>query len=129
MEYHGKYVYSLGRIQKIEIIIRTHICYTDCRFLTQTVAYTLPGFQCLRICMQYLATRPHKSIFSLLVYIKDQILSDLYGVRIRFKTTPPKFSGMPSICTPCQDYEQDTIGVWYYLYSSWCCCMLEIPNK
>ena len=45
MEYHGKIVNTLGRIQHISIMSRLDICYTDFCLETQIVAPTLPGFQ------------------------------------------------------------------------------------
>ena len=39
------------------------ICYAICRLDTQTVAPTLPGFQGIERCVQYLFIQPHKPIF------------------------------------------------------------------
>ena len=58
----GKFEYNLGRMQHISIIIRVDICYATCRLKTQTVAPTLPGFQVINICVQYLYIHPHKTI-------------------------------------------------------------------
>ena len=41
------------------------ICYAICCLAIQTVALTLPGFQGGRLCVQYLASHPHKPIFYL----------------------------------------------------------------
>ena len=38
-------------------------CYATCRLATQTVAPTLPVFQGIKRCVQYLASHPHKPIF------------------------------------------------------------------
>ena len=59
----GKFGHKLGRIQHIAPISRIGICYTDCRLYTQTVAPTLPGFQGIKRCVQYLASHSHKPIF------------------------------------------------------------------
>ena len=37
--------------------------YATCRLGTQTVAPTLPGFQGIKRCVQYMASHPHKPIF------------------------------------------------------------------
>ena len=42
---------------------RIEICYTDCCIETQTVAPTLPGFQCIKCYIKYLSSKPHKPIF------------------------------------------------------------------
>ena len=44
MEYHGKFGYTLGRIQNIAPMSRIYICYTACSLKNQTVAPTIPGF-------------------------------------------------------------------------------------
>ena len=63
MEYHGKFVHTLGRIQHIALMSRIYICYATCRLETQTVTPTLLGFQGIKRCVQYLAILPHKPIF------------------------------------------------------------------
>ena len=63
MEYHGKFGHTLGRIQHISFMIRIDIFYATCYLETQTVAPTLPGFQGIKRCVQYLASHPHKPIF------------------------------------------------------------------
>ena len=63
MEYHGKFVHTLGRIQHITLMSRIDICYATCRLATQTVAPNLPGFQGIKLCVQYLDSHPHKPIF------------------------------------------------------------------
>ena len=47
---------------------RIYIFYTACSLVTQTVAPTLHGFQCLKICIQYLASDPHTPIFYPSIY-------------------------------------------------------------
>ena len=64
MEDHGKFVHTLGRIQHISLMIRLDICYATCHLSPQTVAPTLPGFQYIKLCVQYLAIHPHRPIFS-----------------------------------------------------------------
>ena len=63
IEYHGKFGHSIGRIQNISLMSRIDICYTACHIETQTVSPTLPGFQVIKCCIQYMASRPHKPIF------------------------------------------------------------------
>ena len=63
MEYHGKFVHTLGRIQHIALMSRIDLFYATCRLETQTVAPTLSGFQGIKQCVQYLASHPHKPIF------------------------------------------------------------------
>ena len=63
MEYHGKFRHTIGRIQHISIMSRIDLCYATCRLATQTAAPTLPGFQGIKRCVQYLASHPHKPTF------------------------------------------------------------------
>ena len=63
MEYHGKFGHNIVRIQHINIMSRIYICYGTGRIATQTVAPTLPGFQGIERCVQYLNSCPHKPIF------------------------------------------------------------------
>ena len=63
MEYHGKFGHALGRIQHIALMSRIDLCYATCRLATQIVAPTLPGFQGIKLCVQYLNSQPHKPIF------------------------------------------------------------------
>ena len=63
MEYHGKFGHTLGRIQHIDLMSRIDLFYATCRLATQTVAPTLPGFQGIKQCVQYLYSHPHKPIF------------------------------------------------------------------
>ena len=44
-------------------MIRIDIYYATCHLSTQTVAPTLPGFQGIKRCVQYLVNHPHKPIF------------------------------------------------------------------
>ena len=63
MEYFGKFGHTLGRIEHIAFMSRIDLCYATCCLATQTVAPTLPGFQGIKRCVQYLDSHPHKSIF------------------------------------------------------------------
>ena len=63
MEYHKKSGHTLGRIQHIAIMSRIDICYVTFCLYTQTLAPTLPGFQGIKSCFQYLDIHPHKLIF------------------------------------------------------------------
>ena len=63
MIYHGKFGHILGRIKHISLMSRIDICYTTCNLEKQTVSHTLPVFQGIKHCVQYLASHPHKPIF------------------------------------------------------------------
>ena len=63
MEYHGKFGHTIGRIQHIALMSRIGMFYTACHLETQTVALTIPGFQGIKRCIQYLDGHPRKSIF------------------------------------------------------------------
>ena len=63
MEHHGKFGHTIRQIQKTALMSRIDICYKIYRLENQTVAPTLPGFQGLNICLQYLASHPYKSTF------------------------------------------------------------------
>ena len=63
MEYHGKFGHNIGSIQQIALRIRIDMCYETFNLETQTVTSTLPVIQGIKICVQYLASRPHKPIF------------------------------------------------------------------
>ena len=63
MEYHGKFGRTLRRIQHIAFISRIGICYATCHLEIQTVEYTLPCFQVIKICVQDLDSHQHKPIF------------------------------------------------------------------
>ena len=90
MEYHGKFGHTLGMIKHIAIMSMIYICYTASHLETQTVENTLPGFQGIKWCVQYLAIHPHKPIFYLFIFMTDQMSSVLHGVGIKFKTTQPR---------------------------------------
>ena len=62
LEYHAKFGHVIVEIQHISLISRTDICYATCCIVTQTVAPTLPCFQGIKQCVQYLASHTHKSI-------------------------------------------------------------------
>ena len=64
MEYNGKFGHNIVWIQHIDIMITIEILYTAWRLGTQTVSPTITGFQGLNRCIQYLASNPHKTIFS-----------------------------------------------------------------
>ena len=42
---------------------RIELCYATCCLATKTVSPTLPGFQDIKRCVQYLASHPHKPTF------------------------------------------------------------------
>ena len=64
MEHRGKFGHTLRQIQNISLMSRIDIFYTACRLETQTVAPTLPGFQVIKICIQYLVSHLQKPIFN-----------------------------------------------------------------
>ena len=68
MKYNGKFGHNLGRIQHIALMSRIDIYYTACRLETQTVAPTIPYFQGIKRCIQYMDIHPHKPIFYLSNY-------------------------------------------------------------
>ena len=92
MEYDGKFGHTLGRIQHISLMSIIDLCYATCRLATQTVAPTLPVFQGIKLCVQYLASHPHKPIFILIILMMDQISSGLHGVEIKLNTTQQKIA-------------------------------------
>ena len=63
MEYHGKFVHTIGRIQHIALMSRTEICYATCSLVTQIMAPNLCGFQGIKRYVQYLASHLHKTLF------------------------------------------------------------------
>ena len=63
MEYHGKFGHTLGRIQHIALMSRIDICYATCHLATQTIEPNFPGFQGIKLFVQYLSSHPHKPIF------------------------------------------------------------------
>ena len=68
MEYYRKFGHTLGSIQHISLMSIIGICYATCCLFTQTVAPTLPCFQGIKCCVQYMASHPHKPIFYLSNY-------------------------------------------------------------
>ena len=87
IEYHGEVGHTLRRIQHIALVSRIGLCYATCCLSTQTVAPTLPGFQGINRCVQYLASHPHKKYFICLILMMDQMSSGLHGVEIKLNTT------------------------------------------
>ena len=63
MEYHGKFGHTLGRIQQILLMSIIYLCCATYSLATQTVTPTLPGFQGIKICVQYMDSHPYKPIF------------------------------------------------------------------
>ena len=74
MEYHGKFVHNIGRIQLIALMSRVNICYTSCLLETQTGAPTIPVFQGLKRCIQYLASHPHNFFYPYNYYDGSNII-------------------------------------------------------
>ena len=63
VENNGKFGHTIGRIQHIALMSIIDHFYATCNLATQTVAPNLPGFQGTKLCVQYLASHPHKPIF------------------------------------------------------------------
>ena len=63
MEYHGKFEHTIGRIKHISLMSRLDIFYATFCLATKTVAPTLPGFQGIKLCVQYFASQRNKPIF------------------------------------------------------------------
>ena len=64
-----------------------NICYTAWHLVTQTLAPTIPGLQCLKRCIQYLASHPCNPSFILIIIIMYQISSELHVMGIKWMTT------------------------------------------
>ena len=75
MKYHGKFGHNIVRIQHINIMSRIDIFYATGCIATQTVAPTLPGFQGIERCVQYLTSCLHKPIFILIIIMMSQMSS------------------------------------------------------
>ena len=73
MEYHDKFVHTLGRIQNIYLMSRMDLFNATCNLANQTMAPTLPGLQGIKSCVQYLYNNPHKPIFILLIIMTNQM--------------------------------------------------------
>ena len=67
------------------------ICYIAFRLGNQTMALIIPGFQGLKLCIQYLASHTRKFIFIAIIIITDQISSDLHEVGLKLNITQPIF--------------------------------------
>ena len=63
MEYHRKLGHTIGRIQHISLMTRLDLLNATCRLKTQTMAPTIPYFQGIKRCVQFLASHPHETIF------------------------------------------------------------------
>ena len=84
MQYPGKFGHILGSIQHITLMSKIDLCYATCCLATQNVVPTLPGFKCIKRCVQYLYRVTHISpYFILLTFIMAQISSGLHGVGIK----------------------------------------------
>ena len=73
MDYNGKSGQTLGWKQHIDIMGRIEICYKAYLLETQTLAPTIPGFQGIKRCIQYLDIFPHNPYFILIINIMDKI--------------------------------------------------------
>ena len=89
-EYHEKFGHTLGRIQHIALMIKINIFYATFHIATQTVASTLPGFQGIKQCVQYLASHPHKPIFYPFNFYDGSNFIRLTCQGIKLKTTQPR---------------------------------------
>ena len=76
-------------------MIILHLCCATCRLETQTMAPTLPYFQGIKRCVQFIASHPHETIFIFLIIMMDKMSPDLYGLGIKLKTTQPTIFNNP----------------------------------
>ena len=91
MEYRGKFVHTLVRIQHIALMSRIDPFCETCRLATQTLAPTLPVFQGIKCCVKHIASQRHKNyLYIRLIIIMYQMSSDLHGVVHKLNTTLPK---------------------------------------
>ena len=90
IEYHGKFGNIIGRIQHTPIMSKIYICYTACVLVTQTVVPNIPCFKYLNLCIQYMVSHPHKTVFILLIPMMAQMSSYLHGVGSKLKTKQPR---------------------------------------
>ena len=90
MEYHGKFGHYLGRIYNISPMDIIGIFYTAYRLVTQNLETTLPGFQIIKRCIQYLDSHPHKTIFYPSNYYdgSNVIILTWNGDQVEYHTTP-----------------------------------------
>ena len=51
---------------------------------------TIPGFQFIKQCIQYLDSHPHKPSFIPIILMMSQIPSDLHGVVTKLNTQQPR---------------------------------------
>ena len=63
MEYHGNFWHTIGRVQHIALMSIINLCYAKCRLAIQTVSSNLPGFQGIKLCVQYMSSHQHTPIF------------------------------------------------------------------
>ena len=99
MGYHGKSGHTIGKKQHISLMSRIDICYTTCSLTNQTVAPTLPDFQGIKYCVQYLASHPHNPIFypSNSYDVSNVIRLTWSGNQVEYHTTQN--------CLECHQYE------------------------
>ena len=89
MEYHGHFGHTLVRIKHIAVISRIDICCEKFSLETQTVSPTIPGFQVIKRCVQYMDSHPHKPIFypSNYYYGSNDIRLTWSGNQVEYYTT------------------------------------------
>ena len=89
LEYNRKFGHTLGRIQNNYLISRIGIFYSACSLATQNVAPTLPGFQGIKLCVQYLDIHRHKPMFysSNTYYGSNAIRLTWSGNQVEYHTT------------------------------------------
>ena len=63
IEHHGKFGHTLWRIKDIAPMSRIDIYYATCCISIQTLSTTLPGFYGINLCVIYIYSHPHKTIF------------------------------------------------------------------
>ena len=129
MGYQGRFVHTIGRIQHISLISIIYIFSSTCRLATQTVAPTLPGFQVIKRCVQYLASHPHKPIFYLSNYYdgSNVIRFTWSGSQVEDHTAHI-FLGCHQDADHARTINIRRSVLWYYKYSAWSFCLLEVTG-
>ena len=130
MEYHGEFGHNIGRIQHISLMSIIDTWFTSYRLATQTVTPTLPSFQGIKRCVQYLDSHTHTPIFILLILMMAQILSDIHGVyKSSWRLHNPKNIIIPSRCRSWYYSHQKTVSFRFFSYSPFCYCLLESTDS
>ena len=63
MKCHEQFGDTNWRIQHVSLKSIIDLCYATCPIATQTLTPTLPSYQLIKGCIQYMASHPHNTIF------------------------------------------------------------------